>query len=169
MKHAIFLVGTSHTLQLNDNQNFSEDRLTFHQFLRNLCRDYFIQAIAEEMNTDALLEKGCDESIPKMIADELTLSHCYADPNISVRNRLMILQENDVNAKGWLEAWTKQKIREQIQIEYVKRERYWIEQIIKHNVWPLLFVCGANHIESFSLLVQSAGLDMKIISKDWPN
>jgi hypothetical protein len=33
--------------------------------------------------------------------------------------------------------------------------------------WPVLFVCGANHVEGFSANVQAQGLSPKVLVADW--
>ena len=69
----IIVVGTSHTIQIADPE--------LKPFLENLCREFNVRAVAEEMNEEALAEKDCSASIPMQIASALQMPHRFCDPN----------------------------------------------------------------------------------------
>ena len=50
-----------------------------------------------------------------------------------------------------------------------KRERCWLEELRSLNVWPVVFVCGAYHVECFRQLLESEGLSCEEIVSRWPS
>lgn len=51
--------------------------------------------------------------------------------------------------------------------EEIKRENYWLRELKKQDVWPTLFVCGANHINRFKSLLDSVGRPAHALVEDW--
>jgi hypothetical protein len=88
----IVLIGTSHTYQLPDNAYAS----AFADFIRNSIDSSDATAIAEEMNLEALAQKGASQSICSRIANERGIRHLYCDPDNGTRNRLQIRGENGI-------------------------------------------------------------------------
>jgi hypothetical protein len=161
---AVIVVGTSHSIQLGSS---TLDSQTFREFLEELCGAQGVRAVAEELNHEALCERECTASIPMQTAASLRLQHCLCDPDRSQRAQLGICQENDIRAQGFLGNWSKAEISRAILVENAKRERYWLEQLRSLNVWPVLFVCGANHAGSFKTLLNREGLLAHVAAKDW--
>lgn len=144
----IFLVGVNHKYQFGPDgviirygppEAFAE----FRQFLRDTIAGHGIRAVAEEMSLAALRRHSlpCD-SIPCRIAAELNLPHRYCDPDPEIQERLNT-DSND------------------------KREKYWIQELMSLNVFPVLFVLGCDHIETFQLLLLGHGLTPLVVARDW--
>lgn len=163
----VIVVGTSHSIQMATDEGNAETREEFMAFLESLCRTHEVRAVAEEMNAEALAERGCSTSIPMRLAQSLGVNHRFCDPDRSERARLGMFQENDVRAQGFLSTWSEAEISSRILAEHIKRERYWLDQIRGLNQWPLLFVCGANHVASFCDLLAREGLAASIGAADW--
>ena len=170
-----------------------EDIRSFECYLLKVCRQYGIKTVAEEMNEQSLekakkswekfkkdLEgknncnrlraeiwarkeeelKRCldalkwhDEgkSTPRRVAVHLSLRHRYCDPNSNERN------EHKIDCE-----------------DHQKRERYWLKQLLRapkpgerEIEWPVLFICGADHVESFSTLLKEGGYRIERINDDW--
>ena len=50
------------------------------------------------------------------------------------------------------------------------RERCWLEHMLKLDSWPVLFVCGAHHSESFRVLLQANDINVYVLVPNWaPN
>jgi len=157
----IIVVGTSHAIQTTD--------LELKSFLENLCQEFKVRAIAEEMNEEALAEKVCAASIPMQVASTLQLPHRLCDPNREKRAQLEIHQENDIRIQAWLSQTTlsESEIAVRIAESHAKREQYWLEQLGYLDLWPVLFVCGADHVLSFCQLLKQQGISVYIAAEYW--
>lgn len=155
----VIIIGTSHSIQLKS------DKLKY--FLEDLCRVHNISAVVEEMNSDTLEERDCSASIPMQVARFLGVLHLFCDPSRAERVRLDILQENDIRAQGFLRNWFEEEVQQRIAESHAKRERYWFDQLRDLDQWPILFICGADHVKSFSLLLEKNGIEVHIAARDW--
>jgi hypothetical protein len=101
------------------------------------------------------------------VAKELNLRHQFSDPSRSVRRQLGVLQENDIRAIAFVKGWTGQQVVSQIGESHAIREQYWFDQLHLLDLFPLLFVCGANHTKSFSALLSDKGVEVVVPFSDW--
>jgi hypothetical protein len=157
----IIVVGTSHTIQIADP--------ALKPFLERLCRDFNIRAMAEEMNEEALAETNCTSSIPMQIASALKMPHMFCDPNRTERAKLGIHQENEFRIQAWLSSSTlsDSELAARVTESYAMRERYWLEQLRELKVWPVLFICGADHVSSFCELLKQQSIAAHVAAEDW--
>lgn len=157
----VIVVGTSHTIQIADPE--------LKPFLERLCREFNVRAVAEEMNEEALAEKDCAASIPMNVASALQLPHRFCDPNRAERTKLEIRQENEIRVLAWLanSVLSESEIAARVTESYAKRERYWLEQLGSLNVWPVLFICGADHVTSFCNLLKQQSIAAHVAAEDW--
>ena len=82
------------------------------------------------------------DSVPCRIARAAGLPHRYCDPDPEIQKQLSI----DSNEQ---------------------REKYWIQELMLLNVFPVLFVLGTDHIDSFKLLLREHRLTPFIVARDW--
>ena len=159
----VILVGTDHTLQTT--------RLQLKAYLEGLCRKFNIRAIAEEMNAEALSDLNTVSSIPQRVAGVLRIPHRYCDPNRAERAKLDIRQENDIRKQAFLSnaALSESEIAACVAESHAKREQYWLMQLRNLNAWPVLFVCGADHVASFSELLALENISVHVAVEDWAN
>jgi hypothetical protein len=157
----LIVVGTSHTIQIGDP--------ALKPFLEGLCRDFNVRAVAEEMNEEALAERNCTSTIPMEISSALQIPHKCCDPNRTERAKLEIRQENEIKIQAWLSGTTlsDSDLIARVKESYATRERYWLEQLRTLNVWPVLFICGADHVESFCDLLKQQGIATHVAAEDW--
>jgi hypothetical protein len=47
------------------------------------------------------------------------------------------------------------------------RERHWIEELTSLSIFPVLFVLGADHIDSFGILLREHGFTPSTLAGDW--
>ena len=141
-------------------------------YLETLCQKFNVQAIAEEMSEEALSDWDCTSSIPKKLASKLKIHHRYCDPNTEERKELNILAENQIRLQATFPtiSLSESEIQARIADSYAKREQYWLEQLCDLDIWPVLFVCGANHVKTFSGLSDSKDINVHVAAEDWePN
>ena len=72
-----------------------------------------------------------------------------------------------VRVRAHFRDYSQQEIRQQIQASYDRREQYWLDRILELDCWPVLFICGANHVESFGSKLRASGLSAKVLISDW--
>jgi hypothetical protein len=155
----VIVVGTSHTIQVAD--------LDLKPFLKRLCQEFEVHAVAEEMNEEALAEKNCTVSIPMQVASELQMPHRFCDPNRAERAKLRIRQENDIRISAFPSTLPESEVATRLAESHANRERYWLEQLRSLDLWPVLFVCGADHVASFSHLLTQENIVVQIAAEDW--
>ncbi len=208
----IVLIGTDHKYQKLCPPFQLEHAQDFQRYLLEVCPQYGIKTVAEEMNEQSLekakkswekfkkdLEgknncnrlraeiwarkeeelKGCldalkwhkqGRSIPQRVADKLSLKFHFCDPDTDERKRCEIedigvlermRDDNDIPSD---------EAERRINVSWTKRERYWLEQLQKNvseSKYPVLFICGAKHVNTFSKLLRESGFNVKCICDDW--
>src|ERR1700733_2733361 len=151
----VILIGTSHKYQYLNGGTDAKNVEKFKDFVGWICLKYEAKAIAEEMSDDALKEFNVSESTAQKLCREIGLKHQLSEPSLELRAQLGIQGPNDIKLKGFYEDWEEQRIEAEIRKSFEKKERYWFEQICVLNIWPVVFICGANHCDSFTTLLQT--------------
>ena len=159
----VAVVGTSHIYQRPDNPN----AVAFEELIQSLLEASHFGAIGEEMSIEALSEHGTATSICERIAGERGIRHLYCDPDWQTRLRHDIWQENQIRWTAHTERLSEQEIRERILASYDRREHYWLDRILELDCWPLLFICVADHVDSFAAKVRARGRSAKVLRFDW--
>lgn len=168
----VVLVGTDHKFQRPVNGSEGARVESFREVIRELCFRYKVQAIAEEMNLQALQEYQITESVACQLCSELRLLHQYSDPSLEERTALGIQRDHDIELQGWRERWPREKIDAALH-NYGSlasdqiREKEWLCRIQELDAWPLLFICGANHFVAFAALLRHAGVTVIEACQDW--
>ncbi len=161
----VILFGTSHKYQFPLNERHAVGIKSFRSTIRELCILHKVRVIAEEMSLHAMHENRVAESVAQQLSVELGLYHQLSDPSPKERVALGIRQDNDIKLDGFLNGWAS----EQIEAEIVEsgrvvsdriREQCWLRRIQEFNVWPLLFICGADHFTSFAAVLRNAGVNV---------
>ena len=159
----IALIGTSHSYQFPNSVHAS----AFACFIRSALDASNFAVIAEEMSSEALSQKGVSRSICEQIANERCLLHLYCDPDNQLRNKLCIQGENDIRLDGFFRSRSEEEINRTIEESHGRREQCWLDAILLLDRWPVLFVCGASHIDSFRARVTARGLSPTVLRADW--
>ena len=167
MKPSVFLFGTDHRYQRRSSDFSEVQHKAFIQKLDDVCDAKLVEAIAEECSLEALKENNIDESVPEIFSKKNGIVHKYCDPNREKRANLNISQENDIRASAIFNNWSEDKIQEEILLSHNRRESYWMDMLYKLNQWPVLFICGADHVQSFSHVLRNNDIDVEIIECDW--
>lgn len=170
MMKQIALIGTSHKYQKEDKGCSKQDVQAFKDFLEKACSDYNIRTVAEEMSEQALEEADRNNSIPQQAAKVLSLKHLFCDPDRKERERLGIFQENYLRIKSFPNLpLPEDEIRRQSLEGDRRREQYWLECLLTEPEieWPVLFICGAHHVTSFSRILEEKGFILTRIEDDW--
>lgn len=160
----VFLIGTSHTYQRSGHTKEGE----FRKLIAQLSAAFRVRAIAEEMSLEALEGKQASRSLCDEFAEAAGLSHRYYDPNNEQRKALNIRGKQSIELDGFYRDWSVQQIEQTIAADHAIRERYWLGQLFQLDSWPALFVCGADHIHTFSAMLKNEGVNVDVVMRDWP-
>jgi hypothetical protein len=171
--HTVVLVGTDHNFQRPVHGPHAEGVAQFRARVRELCLQYHLAGIAEEMSLSALEEHNVTESVAQQVCASLGLRHQFSDPSSRAeRYKLGIRQDNDIRA----EHMSGDSTQEQIEADVLARgsvpsdrirEQFWLRKVQEFDVWPLLFICGANHFTSFTALLNANGIAVVEAHPDW--
>lgn len=167
MTRSVLIFGTDHKYQRRDPLVRESQHEEFAAYVMRLVSKYGVKLLAEEYTTQALKEQGVSETTVKTLANSLEIAHCYCDLDRKTRYRLRIFQEHDIRMEGFLKGRTEQEIVERIGQSHRTRERFWLERLREMELWPVLFICGADHASHFANLLRSKRLDVSIVEADW--
>lgn len=159
----VALIGTSYKYQLPQTPASDE----FRAFVGQVCAASKIRAIAEEMNFEALSQQHASHSVCEEIANAAGLTHRYCDLSNEQRKELHIRQENDIRIEGFFNNRDQERIERDVRASHEIRERHWLRQLLELDYWPVLFICGANHIEHFHRALELSGLHGVVVARDW--
>jgi hypothetical protein len=139
----------------------------FASCLTRLVSSHGARLLAEEYSTQALKEQGLSETTVERLAKALGIAHCYCDLDRQTRYSLRIFQEGDIRTEALRRDWTEREIVERVARSHRVRERFWLERLLEARLWPVLFVCGANHARHFASLLRAKRLDVSVIEEHW--
>jgi hypothetical protein len=176
MGTSIYLIGTRHKFQVRDPQNLASDADAFKSLVTNAATQYQVRLIAEEMNLESLESRGATQSICQEVAHALGKPHCYCEPNSNERAVLGIEDVDDLVIR--LEAWLNcprgtsqedadKKAQPRIRAKHEKREKEWLRRLKAHGLFPVLFICGDDHVNYFRELAEHTGFPVTVLQLDW--
>lgn len=148
----LYLIGVHHQLQSNSDHDFASLRRYFIQYLSQIVSGLKVQLIAEENSSEAL---GGFSSTLAELAQQLNVEHRYCDPNSLERKEAGIMRRDEYNSP------------EDKRAADIKREKIWLSRIDPNKAQNVLFICGANHVTSFILLLRQNNWDVKLLSEHW--
>ncbi|WP_152552618.1 hypothetical protein [Aeromonas taiwanensis] len=148
---SVVIVGTKHTIQRDISHS------GFRTYIEGLISQFGIKVIAEEIDVD---------SIPLYLAKKHNLQYINIEPNLEERAVLGIQNFNQIENSIFMEFDELNSKEAKIECEkrkreaYQRREKEWFKRVKSIQYEPILVVCGANHLESFSDLLEKAGFSV---------
>lgn len=168
----VLLIGTHHTYQYGVGSRYGggctkDEEDAFRQLIGIAAQTSLARALAEELNEDGLAEYNVTRSVLQREAAALGLPHCFCEPGRDERDALGIQQGNEVEVTGWIKGWSEEEVKRRLLAEFRKRETVWCDRLLSLDTWPVLFVCGADHVSGFSSLLSERGLDAVVLETCW--
>ena len=156
MAPSIFIFGTSHPLQCGTDK-YSEDAVNnYRSYIREICSTEGINIIVEEMSREGLTHYEAESTIASSVAEELQIEHLCVDLESQEREKLKV-SDGDlaIIAINLSRTGSAGAIRDDLthRLSSPIRERYWIASILSKNVWPVLFICGSDHVVSVASII----------------
>lgn len=174
MSKRLALIGTSHTYQYGAGNAWSkkapctrEAEQAFRGVLSAAVVKHGVRCIAEEMNEQGLAEAEMPTSVPQLLAGSLGLPHLFCEPDRRERITLGIEQENEIRISAYLNGKSEEHVAIALKEQFLKRESVWLQRVEQLGTWPVLFICGANHVPSFSVLLERKGVECEVLYADW--
>lgn len=156
MKPQVIIIGTGHRLQAGHDSYSSSQLKAFADLLDTTRKKYRVKFIAEEMSGDVLGNFGVTATVAKTLADRKKLAHRYFDLTCQERSALGVDRfglHQTGQAAGLSDAQfaALEKTVEEL------RECVWLVRVLDSNKWPVLLICGANHVPRVQYLFNSVG------------
>ena len=163
----MLIVGTDHRFQTRGPDFTEPQHRRFAAYVWDVVKANGVAALAEENNHQVLVEADVSESTVQTIARELGLKHRFCDPDMQTRIKLGIRQENQIRISVFPKQLAEAEVQQQLDESMRARERYWLSELVEFNVWPVLFVCGADHSSPFLNLLRRNNFDAVLAVQDW--
>jgi hypothetical protein len=167
----VYLIGVAHRIQkFGDWNTLNEGQVELVEAIRNCIERFRPRVIAEEHSLEAL---GESHSIAKRVADEYKLEHRFCDPDSDWRKRACYKGRDQLEMEIFTHSWDvpaseiicgRAGAIERV-MYFPVRERYWLECLADVLAQDDLFICGQAHIESFSQLLRSEGVEVTILAE----
>jgi hypothetical protein len=165
MGATVIVFGTSHLYQFGEVDAASLTR--FLDRLTQVCTQHKATCIAEEMSKDSLSIQKKAQSTVAALCEQLGVKHAYCDPPVCVHESLGIENPGNTRIRVQLGEFSDQEADATIAANDRTREQYWLKELLNIGTWPLVFVCGADHVEAFATLVKDNGIDVVIVERRW--
>jgi len=136
----IYLLGIDHQVQ---HQKQTQVSMVFAFYLSKKIKELNIKFLGEEWFKDLLKENGVATTITQGVATKHKIDHRFCDPNRDERRDIGWFSKKDDD----------------------KREKFWLEKMKDKTEENIIFVCGADHLGSFSTLLSDSGLHCEVFSK----
>ena len=118
------------------------------------------------------LERWEGKSVAQKVAAQLGLKEpLFCDPDSEQRKLLGIEDEGEIELKrDYDRSISDDEAQQRIRVSRTKRELCWLEQLqkkVSESEYPVLFICGAKHVDTFSKLLEENDFNVICICKDW--
>jgi hypothetical protein len=181
----IFVIGTSHVFQARTSRTTMATQESFKALVQDASTEHRVRLIAEEWSDEGLRIDGVAQTIcDEVSAEKLNSKSCYVDPNNDERRELGIEDVGHIERQilhsaimqaprgARREDISKQTARRtaadpRVRASHEKRETEWIRRLKMQDVFPVLLVCGADHVHSFTDLAKRNGLTVTLLHADW--
>jgi hypothetical protein len=134
----IYLLGVDHQVQHARQISLAK---RFASYLSDNIEKLNIKFVGEEWSEDASKISNVKTTVPQDIAFKYNVQHRFCDPNEIDRKKI-----------GW-----KSKQDDRL------REMFWLDKIKDKRNKEIIFICGVNHLESFSTLLNKDRFMVKIL------
>lgn len=170
MRGRIYLLGTRHSLQCGTDEWTPEQVGRYRAYVRASCDSHGVGLLAEEMSNDALAYQGATTTVAQQVADEINVPYIALDLNGTERAALGIDDYSlGIAAAPAGTSVTDRALRKLLgeKISDPLRERCWFARILAKDIWPVLFVCGADHVANLLSLMDSVNQVVTLLHQDY--
>jgi len=166
-----YLIGVAHRVQTAENPGALNDgQAHLAGIIRDCIEQFAPRVIAEEHSREAL---GAYYSIAQQIAEEHKLEHRFCDPESDWRKAVGYKGRDQLEMEIFTHSWDVppndiicgRAGAIEMMIYFPMREGRWLECLTDTSAENVVFICGQAHIESFSELLRSKGIDVTVVKE----
>jgi len=177
----VYIIGVDHLIQYRGPVHESLMN-EFILFINKLIRDKKITVAAEELSEESLRDVCMsDTSTVRTASESAGIEHVFCDPDDIERKKLgipyhaeirdMVKKKMGITEKFILDAGLRSRVEEETdrlsRTFWPAREEHWLSRISGRLHENVLFICGHEHVESFSKLLADRGFDSEVIEPFW--
>jgi len=163
------LLGMNHSHQLFGQKD--GDSAALYSHLSNLLLSRRYDAIAEELNEEAITQWGCNESTARKAANAFGVPHCFCDPDSSERVGIGIPSCENLKKILGIGKFADQKATAKLDAAVKRfwpvREEFWLNRLRQLRCSHALFILGADHVPSFSALLEREAIGFECLNPHW--
>ena len=164
------LIGINHADQYPRHKDDRSD--LFCKFVKQQAISLAVDFIAEEMSREVLVRKKVYLSSVEIAAWSICVRHRLCDPDSAERKALGIPSYDELMEARGISLYSISEMEEKLleadeRLYWPIREKEWLDRIQGANHRSLLFILGAQHVESFARLLEQAQYHVNDISPQW--
>jgi hypothetical protein len=179
----IHIIGTRHSLQIwtpakrhGESLDATKEAVErFECYLADAARALKAEVIAEEASEEWIEAHGEGaSSVAKDVAGKLDVQHIFCDANTTERRSLGLMAEEEllnhamavwVRTGGEFQDVYAEELKKQTPI----REAFWLGRLKEcgPDDRSIVFVCGADHVDTFKVLLEAQNISASILRRDW--
>jgi hypothetical protein len=176
----IFIIGTDRYVQVSTTPKRDgagkQDLIRFQRYLSVSAKHLGAKMIAEEASKEWVNDQGPDAwSIAKRVAEQMGIRHRFCDPDAGERRAAGLKSGGELwdkanaismrSGRDIVAVW-----REEVRNSFPAREDFWLRRLKVRGFkkMTILFVCGAEHVDTFKTTLASNGVEASIYCRDWP-
>ena len=142
-----YLIGVDHRIQYTNascGPEWKADIKALEDYLADKAVELNVDLLAEEFNEEYLVRNHSTGCTVRDAAGRVEKQHIFCEPDAAER------EAKKLNTPDL-------------------RESFWLDRLLKSGASSLLFVCGDDHLKSFSKKLNAAGFETTILSENWGN
>ncbi len=179
----IHIIGTCHSFQVWTDAIRNDESLdarketieAFESYLREVARLLKADTIAEEASDEWVAAHGHGAySVAKGVATEMGTQHLFCDPDTGQRRAIALKVGEELRTHAM--TVSKETGREWAEVhdtemkkQFSTREVVWSERLegCDPNNRSIIFLCGANHVDTFKAALDAKKTLVSIHCRDW--
>jgi hypothetical protein len=147
----------------------------FQRYLADAAVSLRAGAIGEEMSEDRILDYGYNAtSVAQLVARHMNIAHVFCEPNQNERQKLGLRAGDEMveHVNGIVQRTGRpfpEVHSEEVRKQFPIREAFWATRLAAHepDTNSVVFICGADHCETFPESVRQKGLEARLHCPDW--
>lgn len=177
----IYIIGTDHYFQVSTTPKRTgagkPGMIKFHRYLSGAAKRLGATLIAEEANEEWVNDQGPEAwSVAQRVAEQTGVRHRFCDPNTEERRAVGLKVGGELWDKANAISMTTGRDvvavwKEEVRKGFQAREVFWLGRLKVRGFtkMTILFVCGADHVETFKASLAANGVQACVYCRDWPN
>jgi hypothetical protein len=179
----IYIIGTWHQFQMWSDAIRNGETIVprkehveaFEIYLTDVARSLKADMIAEEESADRVAAFGSgSSSVATVVAKQLGKQHLFCNPTEKQYPELGLKCGSEMLAhvtilSGQTGCEFADVHAEEVRKQFAVREDFWLECLQSHepNNKTIIFVCGADHVDSFKTGLGAKGILACILCREW--